>query len=191
MQHSPACAPLDAPRGLGQRDRSPARSPRTIWPWLLAAGPVLVVVASLVTAWLAVTHGDRVVAEDYYRLGLTINRRLAAEPAATGNPRATLVIARDGTVRVHLEGTDADPAQLRLSLRHPGQREAAHTATLEHAGDDEWRGMLADLSPGRRIVALESEAWRLPVTVVDAVPATVRLGALGSESDSPASGRAR
>jgi hypothetical protein len=47
--------------------------------WLLIAGPALVVVASLVTAWIAVTHPDPVLSEDYYRQGLEINKTLHQE----------------------------------------------------------------------------------------------------------------
>ena len=44
--------------------------------WLLIAGPALVVVASLVTAWIAVAHPDPVLSEDYDRQGLEINKTL-------------------------------------------------------------------------------------------------------------------
>ena len=49
--------------------------------WLVIAGPAAVVVASMVTAWLAVNGQDPVVAEDYYRRGMEMNKTLAAEKA--------------------------------------------------------------------------------------------------------------
>ncbi len=49
--------------------------------WLIIAGPVLVVLAALFTAWLAVRTPDPVVEEDYYRRGLEINRLLPKEKA--------------------------------------------------------------------------------------------------------------
>jgi hypothetical protein len=49
--------------------------------WLLLAGPVAVVIAGVVTAWIAVSRPDPVLAEDYYRQGLEINKRLAQERA--------------------------------------------------------------------------------------------------------------
>ena len=61
------------------------KSPEPWWRhghvWLLIAGPAAVVVASLATAWLAVNGQDPVVAEDYYRRGLEMNKTLAAEKA--------------------------------------------------------------------------------------------------------------
>lgn len=50
--------------------------------WLVIAGPVLVVVASFITAYLAIVGQDPVVDEDYYRKGLAINRTLSDNPAS-------------------------------------------------------------------------------------------------------------
>lgn len=54
--------------------------------WLVIAGPAAVVVAGVVTIYLAVSRPDPVVAEDYYRQGIEINKTLAAggDGAATG-----------------------------------------------------------------------------------------------------------
>lgn len=44
--------------------------------WLVLAGPAIVVVASFVTLYLAVTRPDPVITEDYYRKGIEINKTL-------------------------------------------------------------------------------------------------------------------
>jgi hypothetical protein len=49
--------------------------------WLLISGPAAVVVAGLVTAWIAVSTPDPVIAQDYYRRGIEINKQLARERA--------------------------------------------------------------------------------------------------------------
>lgn len=49
--------------------------------WLVIAGPAVVVVASLVTVYLAVSGKDPVVDEDYYRKGLEINQTLPDKAA--------------------------------------------------------------------------------------------------------------
>lgn len=43
--------------------------------WMVLAGPALVVLASFITFYIAVTRPDPVVAEDYYRQGIEINKR--------------------------------------------------------------------------------------------------------------------
>lgn len=50
--------------------------------WLVIAGPLAVVVAGFATLWLAVRTPDPVVAVDYYRRGIEINRTLAARDKA-------------------------------------------------------------------------------------------------------------
>ena len=53
--------------------------------WLVVSGPLVVVVASFITLYLAVTRPDPVVSEDYYQKGIEINRSLKA-PAASLAP---------------------------------------------------------------------------------------------------------
>lgn len=54
--------------------------------WLVIAGPVIVVVASFITLYLAITHPDPVVDADYYRKGVEINRNLGGAAAASLAP---------------------------------------------------------------------------------------------------------
>ena len=54
----------------------------TLWyrepgPWLLMAGPFVVMVASFITLWLAIRSNDGLVSEDYYKTGMAINQTLA------------------------------------------------------------------------------------------------------------------
>ena len=49
--------------------------------WLLIAGPAVVVVSGIATILIALRHPDPVLAEDYYRGGIEINRTLAREKA--------------------------------------------------------------------------------------------------------------
>ena len=46
--------------------------------WLIIAGPAIVIVAGFVTLFLAMRQPDPLVAEDYYRRGIEINKTLAA-----------------------------------------------------------------------------------------------------------------
>jgi len=168
-------------RSSSPAEASAAPAGRGPWPWLLAAGPALVVVASLGSAWLAISKLDPVISEDYYKLGLTINRRLPATAAVDAAPSATITIASDGAVSVRLSDTVVAPAYVKLTLRAPGAREGdVEMLGLSTSGG--WSGHLRDVGTGRHIVTLESDAWRLPVTVVERLPATIRLGGTRSQS---------
>lgn len=63
----------------------PTSSPWWRFPfvWLVIAGPAAVVVAGFVTAFIAVSGADPVVATDYYRRGMEINKTLAAGSKAS------------------------------------------------------------------------------------------------------------
>lgn len=52
--------------------------------WLILAGPAIVVAASFITLYLAVTRPDPVVAEDYYRKGIEINKTLGNQGSSSG-----------------------------------------------------------------------------------------------------------
>jgi uncharacterized protein len=49
--------------------------------WLLIAGPAAVAIAGATTVVLAVRNPDPVLAPDYYRRGVEINKTLARDPA--------------------------------------------------------------------------------------------------------------
>jgi hypothetical protein len=48
--------------------------------WLVVSGPLIVVVASFLTFYLAARGMDPVVDENYYQTGLDINKTLATQP---------------------------------------------------------------------------------------------------------------
>lgn len=67
------------------RDNTPAPAALPWWRfghvWLVIAGPAIVIVAGFVTLALALRTPDPLVADDYYRQGIEINKTLAEQPA--------------------------------------------------------------------------------------------------------------
>ena len=65
-------------------------APRPWWKygdvWRVIAGPLAVVLATIPTVWLTLVHPEVLVAEDYYKRGVEINRELAAAQAAALAP---------------------------------------------------------------------------------------------------------
>ena len=54
--------------------------------WLVVSGPVVVVVASFITLYLAVTRPDPVVSEDYYQQGINITQKRVPDQDASLAP---------------------------------------------------------------------------------------------------------
>jgi hypothetical protein len=148
---------------------------RQLWPWLLAAGPAIVVVAALTTAFIAASTDDGVIADDYYKRGLMINRELdrtaRAEALRLG---AVVTFAPDGTVRAALQG-DA-PREVKLTLAHPTRAGYDRTITLRRGEDGVYVGKLDRPVDGRRHVTVETPTWRLAGATRGVDATQVRLG---------------
>jgi len=134
------------------------------WPWFLIAGPGIVIVASFVTLGLAIKSDDGLVADDYYKQGLTINRTLAQSDLAGSLGLVAKLRWQDGRIEMRLvtKSSDSLPARLRLTIAHPTR--AGLDQTLMLAGRDGlYGGALASLPQGHWQVLIEDEAatWRI------------------------------
>jgi hypothetical protein len=155
----------------------PQKAVATRWyqePWncLVLGGPLLVVCASIFTAFLAYKGADQVVAEDYYRQGLAINKDIDRDHAA-----AVRHIAADlrydgatGIIVLKVQGSGEMPAALSLSLADASGRsenETVRRIELKQGNDGAYRGALAGANGlsalGRDVVYVKIEAqdWRL------------------------------
>lgn len=149
-----------------QIDQAPAPWYREPWPWLLMAGPALVVVASMITLWLAVESDDGLVADDYYKRGLAINQTLARDHTAVVRgyrARLTWSAAASGRVRVTLTGAGAPPAALQLRITHPTRAGMDQLVRLAAVGSGAYEAAVVAPRAGRWLVTLgdESRNWRL------------------------------
>ena len=148
------------------------------WPWVLIAGPAIVVVASFASAWLAIASDDGVVADDYYKRGLAINKVLAREERGEAlHLGAVVAIGADGVARVDLAG-DAGAlatATVRLTLTHPTRAGRDVAVTLERMTDGSYEGRVGELASGRWLVGIDTDTWRLP-SVESTAPGSIRLG---------------
>jgi uncharacterized protein len=137
---------------------------RERWPWLLMAGPAIVVVAGVATAVLAVTSFDGLVAEDYYKQGLGINRDLAREAnARTFGVAAMVQFSEDRTrVRVMLD-PGAAPERLTLSLVHPTLAARDQSIPLARKADGWYEAAMRPPGEGAMRVKLEDGdgVWRI------------------------------
>lgn len=151
---------------------------RQFWPWLLIAGPAIVVVAGFATLWLAIQSDDGLVADDYYKQGLAINRTL--QRTALGSEldiEAVVDVAVDGLVVVHLKGKGAlaAPPAIRFTLGHPTRAGADRKVTLLREDDGHYSGKIAPVEAGRWQILLETDAWRLPAVETNGPLVGVRL----------------
>lgn len=143
---------------------------REPWPWILASGPLLVVVASFVSAWIAIRSSDGLVSEDYYRDGLAVGETISRSKHAEAlGLRAKLQMDRNA-ISVALSARDAGyamPPALRVTLSHPARAGLDKTLMLVRQGD---RYVARSPLPasGHWLVLIEdaTTTWRMMGSVV-------------------------
>jgi len=124
------------------------------------AGPAIVVVAGIVTAWLAIQSDDGLVVDDYYKQGLAINQTLGRNDAAGRLGMQAELHLAEGRIRVLLGGA-AWRGALMLRLVHPTRAGMDQSVNLAAVGPGAYEGRLQALQPGRWHVVLEARDWRL------------------------------
>jgi len=137
------------------------------WPWILMTGPLIVVIAGVITAYLAVISNDGLVDDDYYKQGLAVNQMSARDQRALALAlQAEVMRGADALqIRVLLRaGPGAElPQALRLRFMHPTRPGIDQTVALPADGAGSYTGKLGAPLSGRWHVALEDEKdqWRL------------------------------
>lgn len=143
---------------------------REPWPWILMTGPFIVVVAGLVTAWIAVKTSDGLVTEDYYKKGLAINQTLLRNDQAMKAGLVAGVRIADETLVVRLQVEDKGfmlPPTLQVTISHPTRAGLDQSVLLARVGGA-YTGMVRLPAAGHWLVLLEDEAktWRLLGNVI-------------------------
>jgi uncharacterized protein len=142
---------------------------RWIWPGILIAGPVLVIVGCIVTAFFVVKHPDGLVASDYYKQGKAINAQLAQLNLAeqlglhtmkTDISGTTVSIAfPDARLRERIDVILAHPVDARLDIRASLTPNAAGIYEIALNGK---------LLERRRVIVTDSpvRSWRVEALLV-------------------------
>lgn len=135
---------------------------RERWPWLLMLGPFVVLVAGAYTTWLAYSSDDGLVARDYYKRGLLINKTLQRDHNAVARAiSAQGAWSADGrSLSIRVSGLDRPATELvlRVNFERTGAEQVVrlrdigggwYEALWNRPADDRWRAVL------------ETDEWRL------------------------------
>lgn len=135
------------------------------WPWFLMAGPGIVIIAGIITVWLAVVSNDGLVTDDYYKQGLAVNQSLQRDHNAGSLGLQGDVMRAGGNVRLLLraEGDAGLPSEIILKLAHPTRAGQDQLVKMNLEGQGFYSGKLAAEVSGRWLVSIEDPAgkWRL------------------------------
>lgn len=134
---------------------------RQLWPWLLMSGPAAVLVAGAITTWIAYASADGLVAEDYYKQGMGINKVLAREERARQLGISAELQLHEAVIAVHLRGQA--PEALFVHLAHATRAGHDQRLRLAPTRPGVYEAELPPLRAGRwRIVIEDPRAtWRI------------------------------
>lgn len=138
---------------------------RQRWPWILMSGPAIVLVAGVITTWIAFDSADGLVADDYYRKGLAINKVIAREEKARSLGLTADIDSKGGRLRVRLGGIEEEkrPEAIFAHLVHATRSGFDARLRLARGADGAYEAALPALPPGRWRLALEDPRgnWRI------------------------------
>lgn len=155
------------------------------WPYYLAIGPVIVLIAGFVTYYIAATTADSLVTDDYYKEGKNINLQLERDQLALANKvDATVMFSPDGTTaRIFMNGTFDSTDELSLHLMHPTLQEYDQVIKLtpnavnKNLYEAELKALPASKTWYVRIDDADSE-WRIQGKWLTSQGSTVELSPL-------------
>ena len=128
-------------------------------------GPFVVIVAGVITAWLAVTSNDGLVSDDYYKQGMTVNQRLQRDHRAAELGVKADMMFSGTSVRLLLTAKDhnAYPDKIVIRMMHPTQAGMDQNVQMTSEGQGFYSGKMSTLPTGRWHVSIEepSGQWRL------------------------------
>lgn len=138
---------------------------REPWPWILMAGPGIVIIGAVITIWLAVVSNDGLVTDDYYKQGMTVNQKLQRDHHAASLGLSADLMRSGNGIRLLINSSAGGelPELLNIRLAHPTQSGFDQVVKMKLVGQGFYEGnLLADIN-GRWHVSIEDPAgkWRL------------------------------
>lgn len=154
---------------------------REPWPWLLASGPLLVVVASIVSAWVAIKSDDGLISENYYREGLAAQETLSRSARAVALGLTAHVRITSDILSVALSATAPDfemPSALKVTVSHPTRAGLDQSHLLPFA-ITAYSASFRLPTAGHWVILIEDEAktWRMMASVVLPAEGEIVIGA--------------
>ena len=151
---------------------------KQFWPWMIIGLPTSVVIASIVTYFIALDGIDSVVSKDYYKEGLAINTDLTLDKkAAEMGLAADIEIAGDSTVVLKLSAKDAQTLKsmegrpIQFELENLSFQADNIVAVLIPTEAGVWRGKLnGQLRKATWNARVLGGEWRITQRVENTVP---------------------
>lgn len=142
------------------------------WMLLVVGGPVIVVIAGIITFYIAWQGSDKIISKDYYKQGLNIDKDIQRDAkAAKYKMRAMLELDKaTGNISLQLESAAILPSAVTLNISASSSTavyELLHKVTLSQMKPGMYGGTLKISSNSDNInlalwhIQVEAADWRL------------------------------
>ena len=133
---------------------------------LISTVSIIGIALGVATLIIAIENQDGLVAEDYYKQGLAINRVLAREKHASDLRLSAQMMVSGKRIRIRLDGEGAFPDSIVLRFVHPTRAGEDREADLSSTAAGWYEGILPPLSEGHWRLQIEDaqSTWRLTGT---------------------------
>jgi len=155
------------------------------WMLLVLGGPLIVVIAAIVTGVIAWKGEDKVVSRDYYKQGININRDLQKDAKASELKilAETRFDQSSGKISLRLEGKATFPESILFSIStHSAAStyESSQKIKLLQSKPNVFEGKLGIPPAEKNLwhVQIETAEWRLTGNWIDPEQTTLKLKAL-------------
>lgn len=137
---------------------------REPWPWALFGIPAATMIAGVITITLALRSEDGLVADDYYKQGLSINQTLARDDAAKRYGLHAVASLKEGILLLEVTSSAGNelPDSLRMHWAHPTHSGSDHVLILRK-GEGGYVVAMPQMLAGRWNVSVEDlkGEWRI------------------------------
>lgn len=137
---------------------------KQFWPWVLICLPLSVVIASMVTLFIAVTGQADMVVDDYYKKGKGINLELSRYQAAAEQNIAFTLSVSDTAINLTSLNHNVDEPQLKLRFVHATLADKDFAVKVVKIHEDTYQVALPkQFHPSKWTVFLEdiNSQWRV------------------------------
>ena len=150
---------------------------KQFWPWVIIGLPTSVVIASVVTYFIALNGIDSVISKDYYKEGLAINTDLSLDKKAATLGLVADVELADSNVILKLSAQDANALKdmqgrpIQFELENLSFQANNISAVLISAEAGVWRGKLnGQVSRATWNARVLGGEWRITQRIENTIP---------------------
>ena len=146
---------------------------KQFWPWFIMALPGSVVVACMITIYIAIASNDGLVDDDYYKNGLAYNKIIESAENATSMGLAGEVLLNPDTnaFEIRLQSKHFDQQledKVNIIFAYATKDDLDMGIAVQHIGNGIFRGNYTKLIEGKWHIKIEPESkdWRIRGTLL-------------------------